>query len=293
VPVFTRVKVHRDFHVEVARALYSLPAQWIGQHLDARADSELVKLFHAGLYRAGGMVVALWERAALGVDSCVEDNGGWGGVTLAHNVATRQEVDGAIDQAERAGATIGRRGAATFWGGYSGVFLDQSCRPSLMCRVASGLVITYLLGAPGSGKTALLPHLRTLMPDRVILDWDTFMEPAGRLAGVPISESPSTWSSYESLVRLVVESIQPVPVLLMGVCTPAQLADWPQGRWMLLDCSDEERRLRLAARGNPEETEHGLRDAAEYRRLGLRSLDSTHLPLAVLAREIESSLASM
>ena len=48
VPVFTRVKVHRDFHVEVAKALYSLPAQWIGQHLDARADSELVKLFHRG-----------------------------------------------------------------------------------------------------------------------------------------------------------------------------------------------------------------------------------------------------
>ena len=48
VPVFTRVKVHRDFHVEVARALYSLPAQWIGQHLDARADSELVKLYACG-----------------------------------------------------------------------------------------------------------------------------------------------------------------------------------------------------------------------------------------------------
>lgn len=48
VPVFTRVKVHRDFHVEVARSLYSLPAQWIGMHLDARADSELVKLFHRG-----------------------------------------------------------------------------------------------------------------------------------------------------------------------------------------------------------------------------------------------------
>jgi len=48
VPVFTRVKVHRDFHVEVARSLYSLPAQWIGQYLHARADSELVKLFHGG-----------------------------------------------------------------------------------------------------------------------------------------------------------------------------------------------------------------------------------------------------
>ena len=47
VPVFTRVKVHRDFHVEVGRSLYSLPQQWIGQHLDARADSE-VKLYARG-----------------------------------------------------------------------------------------------------------------------------------------------------------------------------------------------------------------------------------------------------
>jgi len=51
VPVFTRVKVHRDYHVEVGRALYSIPEQWIGHHLDARADSELVKLYSTG--RAG------------------------------------------------------------------------------------------------------------------------------------------------------------------------------------------------------------------------------------------------
>jgi hypothetical protein len=48
VPMFTRVKVHRDFHVEVARALYSVPEAWLGQYLDARADSELIKLFHRG-----------------------------------------------------------------------------------------------------------------------------------------------------------------------------------------------------------------------------------------------------
>jgi transposase len=48
VPVFTRVKVHRDFHVEVGRALYSAPKEYLGCHLDARADSALVKLFHRG-----------------------------------------------------------------------------------------------------------------------------------------------------------------------------------------------------------------------------------------------------
>jgi len=49
VPLFSRVKVHRDFHVEIARALYSAPEHLIGQHLDARADSELVKLFSGGV----------------------------------------------------------------------------------------------------------------------------------------------------------------------------------------------------------------------------------------------------
>lgn len=48
VPVFKRVKVHRDFHVEVAKALYSVPEAYLGRHLDARADSELVKLYTTG-----------------------------------------------------------------------------------------------------------------------------------------------------------------------------------------------------------------------------------------------------
>jgi uncharacterized protein (DUF58 family) len=42
------VKVHRDFHVEIGRALYSAPKEYLGCHLDARADTALVKLFHRG-----------------------------------------------------------------------------------------------------------------------------------------------------------------------------------------------------------------------------------------------------
>ena len=49
VPVLAKVKVHRDFHVEVGRALYSAPKEYLGCHLDARADSSLVKLFHRGV----------------------------------------------------------------------------------------------------------------------------------------------------------------------------------------------------------------------------------------------------
>ena len=50
-------------------------------------------------------LVALWSRAELAADSVVDDTGGWGGVTLAH------------------------AGEATFWGGYSGVFIDPDGHP--------------------------------------------------------------------------------------------------------------------------------------------------------------------
>jgi hypothetical protein len=56
VPVFTRVKVHRDFHVEVAKALYSVPEHLLGTYLDARADSALVKLYSTGGAGAGRLV---------------------------------------------------------------------------------------------------------------------------------------------------------------------------------------------------------------------------------------------
>jgi predicted lactoylglutathione lyase len=80
-------------------------------------------------FQAGDMVVALWDRGSLAADSSVEDGGGWGGVTLAVNFASTTEVDEAIEVARAAGATIGREPAKTFWGGYSGVFLDPDGHP--------------------------------------------------------------------------------------------------------------------------------------------------------------------
>ena len=80
-------------------------------------------------FQAGGLVVALWDRGLLAEDSAVKDAGAWGGVTLAHNVGSPQEVDAVIDEAREAGATIGREPAETFWGGYSGVFVDPDGHP--------------------------------------------------------------------------------------------------------------------------------------------------------------------
>jgi len=80
-------------------------------------------------FQAGRMVLALWGRAELAADSGVEDAGGWGGVTLALNVGSPQDVDAVIDEAREAGARISRAGAPTFWGGYSGVFVDPDGHP--------------------------------------------------------------------------------------------------------------------------------------------------------------------
>jgi predicted lactoylglutathione lyase len=80
-------------------------------------------------FQAGDMVLALWDRARLAEDSCVEDGGGWGGVTLALNLSSPSEVDAVTEQARAAGARIGREPAETFWGGYSSVFIDPDGHP--------------------------------------------------------------------------------------------------------------------------------------------------------------------
>jgi uncharacterized protein len=102
-----------------ARAFYEA----LGWTTRAGADDDVV------FFQTGGMIVALWGRTELAEDSGVEDTGGWGGVTLAHNVRTPAEVDALIDEARAAGATVPRAGAETFWGGYSGVFVDPDGHP--------------------------------------------------------------------------------------------------------------------------------------------------------------------
>ena len=95
----------------------------LGWTTNAAADDDVV------FFQAGEMVVALWDRARLAADSCVEDAPGWGGVTLAVNFSSREEVDATIEEARAAGAQIGREPAETFWGGYSGVFADPDGHP--------------------------------------------------------------------------------------------------------------------------------------------------------------------
>jgi predicted lactoylglutathione lyase len=76
-------------------------------------------------FQANGVVLVLWGRDKLADDMGIEDSGaGWGGIALAHNVGSREEVDALTGDARGAGATITREPAETFYGGYAAGFRD-------------------------------------------------------------------------------------------------------------------------------------------------------------------------
>jgi uncharacterized protein len=81
-------------------------------------------------FEAGGTVLVLWGREKLAEDTGLADEGAaWGGMVLAHNVRSREEVDAIIEQARSNGAQISRDPAETFYGGYAGAFLDLDGHP--------------------------------------------------------------------------------------------------------------------------------------------------------------------
>ena len=76
-------------------------------------------------FRTEGTWLALYPRAALAADVGVDTEGsGFSGVTLAHNVWSREEVDTMLAVAVSAGAKLVKPAEDVFWGGYSGYFSD-------------------------------------------------------------------------------------------------------------------------------------------------------------------------
>ena len=96
------------------------------ERLGWRADLEVEETV---FFRVGGIFLILWGRQKLAEDSGVSDGGGWGGITLAHNVGSTGEVDDVIEQAREAGARISVAPRETFYGGYAGVFVDPDGHP--------------------------------------------------------------------------------------------------------------------------------------------------------------------
>lgn len=75
-----------------------------------------------------GTVLALWGREELAADAGrpAPPTGAFGGVALAINCASREEVDAALAAAVAAGGTVTKPAIETEWGGYNGYVADPA-----------------------------------------------------------------------------------------------------------------------------------------------------------------------
>ena len=72
-----------------------------------------------------GLKLALWSRENIAHDTGIaESSPSPTELTIGHNVGSEDEVEEVLEEAEKAGATIVKGGASTFWGGYAGYFQD-------------------------------------------------------------------------------------------------------------------------------------------------------------------------
>lgn len=72
-----------------------------------------------------GTWLGLYNRTALAEDAQVpDDDTGFPGFTLAHNVSSKEQVDALVEEALAAGATLSKAPQDVFWGGYSGYVKD-------------------------------------------------------------------------------------------------------------------------------------------------------------------------
>ena len=78
-------------------------------------------------FQTSGVCLALYPYTELAKDVSerfLVGRSKFTGITLAHNVRTKEEVDRILKQAEQAGGTIAKAARNTDWGGYSGYFSD-------------------------------------------------------------------------------------------------------------------------------------------------------------------------
>ncbi len=108
-------------------------------------------------------------------------------------------------------------------------------------------------GASGAGKTAILPELsRVLGTKALVFDVDGILDSFHAQAGSSEISWPALRDTWLAVAHGVAQS--GLPTVLLGPFLPSQFEELPARRWvgalrfLNLDCPDDVRRARLAAR---------------------------------------------
>lgn len=81
-------------------------------------------------FQLGPLALSLFPLAELAEDAGLPPGGGgFGGITLAHNVRTRAEVDGVVARLLSLGGTLAKPAEEKPWGGYGAYVLDPDGHP--------------------------------------------------------------------------------------------------------------------------------------------------------------------
>lgn len=76
-------------------------------------------------FQAGGLVLALWDRAALAADAGIAPPpAGSGSIALAYNTRSKSEVAAVVEAWVAAGGSVVKPPQDTFWGGHAGYVAD-------------------------------------------------------------------------------------------------------------------------------------------------------------------------
>lgn len=101
------------------RKSYDFYSKIVGFPSEKGLENEIV------FFNLSHMLLSLYPRDKLAEDACVPNDGhGFSGITLAHNVKTREDVDRIIENLRQFGVKITKEPQATFWGGYDAYFQD-------------------------------------------------------------------------------------------------------------------------------------------------------------------------
>jgi transposase len=181
-PIYRTAKVHRDHHIEVARALYSVPGALIGAHVDVRADSTLVRISHRG------QVVKIHPRVPAGRRSTDPDD-----LPADKTIYAMRDLDQLLAKATREGEAIGRYAAVLLdvplpWTRMRAVYrllglvgkwgadrVDDACRRALDAEAIDVGLVTRMLERATETTTPQRPATSaTVVAGRFARDPDEF-----------------------------------------------------------------------------------------------------------------------